>query len=69
MASKKTLFTKPAQMCNVVGHTVDLSGTLVELVGLAGEVAHKNCSNVAQCLAKHGSLERIPACLLHTLRP
>jgi hypothetical protein len=69
MASKKTPFMKTAQMCPVVGHAVNLSGILVALSGFAEEVAHKNCSNVEECLAKHGDIEHIPACLLRTLRP
>jgi len=69
MGSTKTPFTKNAQWCPVVGHTVNLSGILVELPGLHMEVAHKSCSNVGKCLEIHGNLERLSNCLIHILRP
>jgi hypothetical protein len=71
MGSKKTSFTKNAQLCPVVGHTVNLSGILVEQAGSPGEVAvaGKSCSNVAKCLEKYERLENVPNCLIHSLRP
>ena len=65
MASKKEPFTKVAQ-CPVTSKRVAISGILVSL-GNQSSMTRKNCSEVANCLEKYGSLEREPNCLLHSL--
>jgi hypothetical protein len=68
MSTTKRPFSKD-EFCPVVQHRVFLSGLRVSLPGAAGvEVANKMCSNIESCLAKHGSIEQIPNCLLHALR-
>lgn len=68
MASTKRPFEKNA-LCPVVGDKVTLSGILVELTGVPSQVARKNCSKIENCLAVYGSIERVPNCLLYSLRP
>ena len=66
MASTRHPFSHSAQ-CPVVQKQVVTSGTRVSL-GSESQIVSKSCSNVARCLEKYGSLESLPACLLHTLR-
>jgi len=55
-------------MCPVVGRTVVVSGIAVPLHN-GSEIVRKACSNSGECIVKHESLEKIPDCLLHSLKP
>jgi hypothetical protein len=66
MNSAKQPFVKNAN-CSIVGFQVQLSGVRVSMGGTTA-IAKKTCSNVAQCLAANGSLEKLNGCLLHNLQ-
>lgn len=51
--------------CNVVGHLVRLTSITMTLpTGASGNLRYTHCSNSARCLEQHGSLDKIPGCLL-----
>jgi hypothetical protein len=65
MQSTRQPFVK-SEHCTVINSPVSLSGIRVVL-GDAIAITKKSCSNVAKCLEKSESLEKIPSCLLHNL--
>ncbi len=54
--------------CPVVDQTVTLRGVRVTLGGGPTEVAKKDCSELADCIAANGPVDQNARCLLHTLK-
>jgi hypothetical protein len=65
MPSTRQPFAYPVD-CPVVQTHVIVSGIRVSL-GPVSVTTAKICSNVGECIAKYGAIERIQGCLLHTL--
>ena len=68
MSSFKSIKSRQ-QHCHVVNKDVTLTFEVVSLPNSNAPPAtgHKNCSNIASCLAKFNNLSTVPQCLLHTL--
>jgi len=65
MPSTREPFARP-EHCPVVQMHVIVSGIRVSL-GPESVITAKMCTNAQHCIVDHGSLERIPECLLHHL--